>query len=33
MYQIEYTRDAFKALKVMPRNVSLQLRGKIELLA
>ena len=33
MYQIEYTRDAVKALKAMPRNVSLQIRGKIELLA
>ncbi len=33
MYQIEYTRDAVKALKVMPRNVSLQIRGKIEFLA
>lgn len=33
MYQIEYTRDAVKALKAMPRNVSLQIRGKIDLLA
>ncbi len=33
MYQIEYTRDAVKALKAMPRNVSLQICGKIELLA
>ena len=33
MYQIEFTRDAVKALKAMPRNVSLQIRGKIELLA
>lgn len=33
MYQIEYTRDALKALKAMPRNVSLQIRGKIEQLA
>ena len=33
MYQIEYTRDAVKALKAMPRNMSLQIRGKIELLA
>lgn len=33
MYQIEYTRDALKALKAMPRNVSLQIRGKLELLA
>lgn len=33
MFQIEYTRDAVKALKAMPRNVSLQIRGKIELLA
>lgn len=33
MYQIEYTRDAVKALKAMPRNVSLQIRSKIELLA
>lgn len=33
MYQIEYTRDAVKALKAMPRNVSLQVRSKIELLA
>jgi len=32
-YQIEYTRDAVKALKAMPRNVSLQIRGKIEQLA
>ena len=33
MFQIEYTRDAVKALKAMPRNVSLQIRGKIEQLA
>lgn len=33
MYQIEYTRDAVKALKAMPRNVSLQICDKIELLA
>lgn len=33
MYQIEYTRDALKALKAMPRNVALQIRGKIEQLA
>lgn len=33
MYQIEYTRDAVKALKAMSRNVSQQIRGKIELLA
>ncbi len=33
MYQIEYTRDAFKVLKAMPRNVSSQIVGKIELLA
>lgn len=33
MYQIEYTRDAIKVLKAMPRNVSLQIRGKIESLA
>ncbi len=33
MYQIEYTRDALKALKAMPRNLSLLIRGKIELLA
>lgn len=33
MYQIEYTRDAVKALMAMPRNVSQQIRGKIELLA
>ena len=33
MYQIEYTRDVVKALKAMPRNVSLQIRGKIEQLA
>ncbi len=33
MFQIEYTRDAVKALKAMPRNVSLQIRGKIDLLA
>ena len=33
MHQIEYTRDAVKALKAMPRNVSLQVRSKIELLA
>lgn len=33
MYQIEYTRDAVKALKAMPRNVSLQVRSKVELLA
>ncbi len=33
MYQIEYSRDAVKALKAMPRNVSLQIRGKIEQLA
>lgn len=33
MYQIQYTRDAVKALKAMPRNVSVQICGKIELLA
>lgn len=33
MFQIEYTRDAFKALKATPRNVSSQIVGKIELLA
>lgn len=33
MYQIEYTRDAVKALRAMPRNVSLQIRSKLELLA
>lgn len=33
MYQVEYTRDAIKALKAMSRNVSLQIRGKIDLLA
>lgn len=33
MYQIDYSRDAVKALKAMPRNLSLQVRGKIELLA
>jgi len=33
MYQIVYTRHAVKALKAMPRNASLQIRGKIELLA
>lgn len=33
MYEIEYTRAALKALKAMPRNVCLQIRGKIELLA
>lgn len=33
MYEIEYTRDALKALKAMPRNLSLHIRGKIELLA
>lgn len=33
MYQIEYSREAVQALKAMPRNVSLQIRGKIELLA
>ncbi len=33
MYQIEYTRDAVKALKAMPRNVLPQILGKIELLA
>lgn len=33
MYQIDYTRDAVKALRLMPRNVSLQIRGKIEQLA
>lgn len=33
MYQIEYTRDAVKALMAMPRNVSQQIRCKIELLA
>jgi len=30
MYQIEYTRAAVNALKAMPRNVALQIRGKIE---
>lgn len=33
MYQVEYTRDALKALKAMPRNVSSQIVGKIEILA
>ncbi|MEF8755873.1 MAG: type II toxin-antitoxin system RelE/ParE family toxin [Accumulibacter sp.] len=33
MYQIEYTRAAVNALKAMPRNVALQVRGKIEPLA
>ncbi|WP_028993815.1 type II toxin-antitoxin system RelE family toxin [Azonexus hydrophilus] len=33
MYQIVYTRDALKSLKAMPRNASLQIRNKIELLA
>jgi mRNA interferase RelE/StbE len=33
MYQIEYTRDAFKALRAMPRNVAALIRGKIEQLA
>ena len=33
MYQIDYSRAAVKALKAMPRNLSLQVRGKIELLA
>lgn len=33
MYQIEYTRDAIKALKAMPRTLSLQIRSKIETLA
>ena len=33
MYQIEYTRDAFKALRALPRNVAAIVRGKIEQLA
>ena len=33
MYQIEYTRDAFKALRTMPRNVATTITGKIEQLA
>ncbi len=33
MYQIEYTREAFKALRAMPRNVADVIRGKIEQLA
>lgn len=33
MYQIEYTPAAVNALKAMPRNVALQIRGKIEQLA
>lgn len=33
MYQIEFARDAVKALKAMPRNVALQILGKIDQLA
>ena len=33
MYQIEYTRAAVNALKAVPRNVALHMRGKIEQLA
>lgn len=33
MYQVEYTRAAMKALRVMPRNVSTAIRHKIEQLA
>ena len=33
MYSIEYSREARKALKAMPRNVSALLQSKIEALA
>jgi len=33
MYQVEYTRDALKALRAMPRNDASFVRGKIEKLA
>jgi mRNA interferase RelE/StbE len=33
MYGIEYTREALKSLKLMPRNVVATIRSKIEQLA
>lgn len=33
MYQVEYTREAFKTLRALPRNVASLIRGKIDLLA
>ncbi|MBK5914699.1 type II toxin-antitoxin system RelE family toxin [Rhodocyclus purpureus] len=33
MCQIEYSRDAFQALRAMPRNVAATIRRKIDLLA
>lgn len=33
MFKIEYTRDALKALKTMPRNLQSGIVGKIEQLA
>ena len=33
MFKIEYTRDAFKALKALPRNLQVGIVGKIEQLA
>ena len=33
MFKIEYTRDAFKALKALPRNLQAGIVGKIEQLA
>jgi mRNA interferase RelE/StbE len=33
MYQVEYTRDAFKTLRALPHNVSDVIFGKIEQLA
>jgi len=33
MYTIEYTRDAFKVLRAIPRNLSDAIREKIEQLA
>ena len=33
MYSIEYSREAFKSLKAMPRNLATTVRDKIEQLA
>ncbi|SBP87616.1 type II toxin-antitoxin system RelE family toxin [Thiomonas delicata] len=33
MYSIEYSREAFKSLKAMPRNLATTVREKIEQLA
>jgi len=33
MYQIEYSRDAMKALKAMPRNIAALIMGKLSQVA